>query len=80
MRLNEDKNRSCNGRSFPGIGEIIGGSQREESLDVLKQKMTEMHVDEHELWWYLILENWFCSARWFWSWFRKINSFRNRND
>ena len=38
---------------FPGIGEIIGGSQREERLDVLKAKMQDMNVDEHELWWYM---------------------------
>ncbi len=40
---------------FPGIGEIIGGSQREERLDVLKKRMTEMGIDEKELWWYLDL-------------------------
>ncbi|MBS1581138.1 MAG: asparagine--tRNA ligase [Bacteroidetes bacterium] len=38
---------------FPGIGEIIGGSQREERLDVLEQRMDEMHVPKGELWWYL---------------------------
>ncbi len=38
---------------FPGIGEIIGGSQREERLDVLEARMDEMHVDRKELWWYL---------------------------
>ena len=38
---------------FPGIGEIIGGSQREERLDKLMQRMTEMHIPHHELWWYL---------------------------
>jgi asparaginyl-tRNA synthetase len=38
---------------FPGIGEIIGGSQREERLDVLKSRMQEMDIPEHELWWYL---------------------------
>ena len=39
------------------LDEIIGGSQREERLDVLKTKMQEMYVDEHELWWYLDIEN-----------------------
>ena len=54
MRLNEDKNTvAAMDVLFPGIGEIIGGSQREERLTVLKEKMKEMHVDEHELWWYL---------------------------
>ena len=40
---------------FPGIGEIIGGSQREENEAKLRQRMREMHVDEKELWWYLEL-------------------------
>ncbi|MDO5616957.1 MAG: asparagine--tRNA ligase, partial [Cruoricaptor ignavus] len=54
MRLNEDnKTVAAMDVLFPGIGEIIGGSQREERIDVLKQKMTEMNVDEHELWWYM---------------------------
>lgn len=38
---------------FPGIGEIIGGSQREENLEKLTQRMKEMHVPEDVLWWYL---------------------------
>ena len=38
---------------FPGIGEIIGGSQREERIDVLKRRMEEMDIPEHELDWYL---------------------------
>lgn len=38
---------------FPGIGEIIGGSQREERLDVLEARMKEMGVDAEELWWYM---------------------------
>lgn len=38
---------------FPGIGEIVGGSQREERFDVLKQKMQNLGIDEKELWWYL---------------------------
>ncbi|MBX9782767.1 MAG: asparagine--tRNA ligase [Chitinophagaceae bacterium] len=37
----------------PGIGEIVGGSQREERLDKLEQRMKEMHVPAEELWWYL---------------------------
>jgi asparaginyl-tRNA synthetase len=54
MKLNDDnKTVAAMDVLFPGIGEIIGGSEREARLDVLKQKMTEMHVDEHELWWYL---------------------------
>lgn len=38
---------------FPGIGEIIGGSQREEDLQKLVTRMREMHVPEEDLWWYL---------------------------
>ena len=38
---------------FPGIGEIVGGSQREERLDKLQTRMREMHISEEELYWYL---------------------------
>ncbi len=38
---------------FPQIGEIIGGSQREENYDMLLKRMHEMHVPEKEMWWYL---------------------------
>ena len=38
---------------FPGIGEIVGGSQREERLDKLEQRMDEMGIPKEELWWYL---------------------------
>jgi asparaginyl-tRNA synthetase len=38
---------------FPGIGEIVGGSQREERLERLQQRMREMHIPEEELYWYL---------------------------
>ncbi len=40
---------------FPGIGELIGGSQREERIDVLKRRVEAMGIDEEELWWYLEL-------------------------
>ncbi|NRA48244.1 MAG: asparagine--tRNA ligase, partial [Phaeodactylibacter sp.] len=40
---------------FPGIGEVVGGSQREERLDVLKARMADMDIPEEELWWYLEL-------------------------
>ncbi|MGV3461363.1 MAG: asparagine--tRNA ligase [Flavobacterium sp.] len=54
MRLNED-NKTVRAMDilFPGIGEIVGGSQREERLDVLQQKIAELGIDEKELWWYL---------------------------
>ncbi len=54
MKLNEDgKTVAAMDVLFPGIGEIIGGSQREDQLGILQQKMTEMNVDAKELWWYL---------------------------
>jgi len=54
MRLNEDgKTVRAMDILFPGIGEIVGGSQREERLEVLKQKMQALGIDEKELWWYL---------------------------
>ncbi|WP_282031255.1 asparagine--tRNA ligase [Winogradskyella eximia] len=60
MRLNEPDSE---GREtvramdilFPGIGEMVGGSQREERLDVLKEKMKALDISEEELWWYLDL-------------------------
>lgn len=54
MRLNDDgKTVRAMDVLFPGIGEIVGGSQREERYDVLLSKMKELGVDEKELWWYL---------------------------
>ncbi|SEE20380.1 asparaginyl-tRNA synthetase [Tenacibaculum sp. MAR_2010_89] len=54
MRLNEDgKTVRAMDVLFPGIGEIVGGAQREERLDVLKEKMAALNIDEKELWWYL---------------------------
>ncbi|KAB8151928.1 asparagine--tRNA ligase [Kordia sp. TARA_039_SRF] len=56
MRLNEDeKTVRAMDILFPGIGEIVGGSQREERLDVLKEKMAALDIPEEELWWYLEL-------------------------
>lgn len=54
MRMNED-NETVRAMDilFPTIGEIIGGSQREERLDKLQARMEEMDVDQEELWWYL---------------------------
>ena len=56
MRLNDDgKTVRAMDILFPGIGEIVGGSQREERYDVLKQKIADLHMDEATLWWYLDL-------------------------
>jgi asparaginyl-tRNA synthetase len=56
MRLNEDgKTVRAMDVLFPGIGEMVGGAQREERLDVLQKRMAEMDIDEKELDWYLDL-------------------------
>lgn len=56
MRLNEDgKTVRAMDVLFPGIGEMVGGAQREERYDVLLAKMKAMNIDEKELWWYLDL-------------------------
>jgi asparaginyl-tRNA synthetase len=54
MRMNDDgKTVRAMDVLFPGIGEMVGGSQREERLDVLQEKMKAIGIDEKELWWYL---------------------------
>jgi asparaginyl-tRNA synthetase len=56
MRLNDDgKTVRAMDVLFPGIGEIVGGSQREERYDVLKQRMEAMGIPQDELYWYLDL-------------------------
>lgn len=56
MRLNEDgKTVRAMDVLFPGIGEIVGGSQREERYEVLVEKMKALGIEEKELWWYLDL-------------------------
>jgi asparaginyl-tRNA synthetase len=54
MRMNEDgKTVAAMDILAPGIGEIVGGSQREERLDMLTKRMEEMHIPTDELYWYL---------------------------
>jgi asparaginyl-tRNA synthetase len=54
MRQNDDgKTVAAMDILFPGIGEIVGGSQREERLDKLEQRMDEIGIPKDELWWYL---------------------------
>ena len=56
MRLNDDgKTVAAADCLVPGIGEIIGGSQREERLDVLLARMAELGLDPDDYWWYLDL-------------------------
>ena len=56
MRLNDD-NRTVAAMDLlvPGVGEIIGGSQREERLDVLERRMKELGLKQEDYWWYLDL-------------------------
>lgn len=56
MRLNDDKKTvAASDLLVPGIGEIVGGSQREERLDVLKERMVECGLKEEDYWWYMNL-------------------------
>lgn len=56
MRLNDDKKTvAAMDLLVPGIGEIIGGSQREERLDFLKDRMDELGLNQDDYWWYLNL-------------------------
>jgi asparaginyl-tRNA synthetase len=56
MRLNDDgKTVRAMDVLVPRVGEIIGGSQREERLDVLEKRMRESHLDPESYWWYLDL-------------------------
>ena len=54
MRMNDDgKTVAAMDILAPGIGEIVGGSQREERMDKLVDRMQQMNVPQEELWWYL---------------------------
>ena len=56
MRLNDDgKTVAAMDLLVPGVGEIIGGSQREERLDLLLKRMEECHLREEDYWWYVNL-------------------------
>ncbi|MBQ2794077.1 MAG: asparagine--tRNA ligase [Clostridia bacterium] len=56
MRLNDDgKTVAAMDLLVPGVGEIIGGSQREERIDVLTERMKELNLNEEDYWWYLNL-------------------------
>ena len=56
MRNNDDgKTVAAMDMLVPGIGELVGGSQREERLDVLKEKMKDFGIQEEDYWWYLNL-------------------------
>jgi asparaginyl-tRNA synthetase len=54
MRLNEDgKTVAAMDILFPGIGELVGGSQREERYEVLLEKCKQFNIPEEHIWWYL---------------------------
>ena len=56
MRLNDDgKTVAAADCLVPGIGEIIGGSQREERLEMLEARMKELNMNAEDYWWYLDL-------------------------
>lgn len=56
MRLNDDgKTVAATDMLVPGVGELIGGSQREERMDVLLNRMRELGLKEEDYWWYLEL-------------------------
>ena len=56
MKLNPDgKTVAATDLLAPGIGEIIGGSQREDNLEVLQNKIKDLNMDEQDYWWYLDL-------------------------
>ena len=56
MRLNDDgKTVAACDLLVPGVGEIIGGSQREERYDVLESRIREMGMDQQDYWWYMDL-------------------------
>ena len=59
MRRNpDDKTVAAMDLLTPKVGEIIGGSQREERLDVLESRMLELNIDKKPLWWYLESRRW----------------------
>ena len=76
MRLNDDgKTVAACDMLVPGVGEIVGGSQREERIDVLRSRMKELDLDEKDYWWYMQLRKYVlrseerrvgkeCRSRW----------------
>ena len=81
MRMNDDgKTVGAMDILFPGIGEIIGGSQREERYDVLLNRMKEMNIPEEEMSWYLDTRRFgTCPHAGLWLGLRKNDSFCYRN-
>jgi asparaginyl-tRNA synthetase len=54
MKLNDDNNTvAAMDLLVPGVGEIIGGSQREENIEILEQRMKELNLNKEDYWWYM---------------------------
>jgi asparaginyl-tRNA synthetase len=54
MRINNDeKTVAAMDLLVPGVGEIVGGSQREERLEILEKRMSEFGLNKEDYWWYL---------------------------
>ncbi|NLI58712.1 MAG: asparagine--tRNA ligase [Clostridium sp.] len=54
MKLNDDnKTVAAMDLLVPGVGEIIGGSQREENIEILEQRMKELNLNKEDYWWYM---------------------------
>ena len=54
MKLNDDnKSVAAMDLLVPGVGEIIGGSQREENIEILEQRMKELNLNKEDYWWYM---------------------------
>ena len=67
MRMNDDgKTVAAMDILAPGIGEIVGGSQREERLEKLESRMKDMHIPAEEMSWYYLA--WNHNYYWFLSW------------
>ena len=82
MRQNDDgKTVAAMDILAPGIGEIVGGSQREERMEKLEERMKEMNIPTEEMWWYLGYASLRGrAARRFWIGFRAAGAFRHRDD
>ena len=74
MKLNEDwKTVAAMDLLAPGIGEIVWGSQREDRLDVLTQKIIDNWMKPEDYWWYLELRKWWSVPHaWFWVGFERL--------
>ena len=74
MKLNEDwKTVAAMDLLAPGIGEIVWGSQREDRLDVLTQKIIDNWMNPEDYWWYLELRKWWSVPHaWFWVGFERL--------